>query len=521
MSLIVRVAGRAVNVSGLQCTATRRGGFETCSFTISAAANVSKGDDVRVWDGLFTVWHGFVNSTGIRQRGIIRSASVTAIGYGALLKRNPYSMIYIDRLLSRWTGPSTVRLTALTAQNPNSGPSTAIDPSNGNPGLEFRIEGVVASSGQAESMYDAGASNLIRQVGFSESAVANITPSANYLTQMFASITGDGSFESASGDGDATARADALYTLSTPRRFLHYLFRLGAASASDVSRQWKLVGLRVIGDHSLPYQARASALDGYMAVDVIEDAVIRSGAGFSILPLGGVGEDTVVPQCAAYEPIMPEEWIEQMIVLLGWNYGTWEPDPFSDRPVFMYGAPPTEATATVAYTACSDDSIDDVLTNQYTSAVAVSTDPAGYVTVTEVEKANPAVPDWWTNTLQLNLGVTVTPETQAAFLLALSQDTGRAAGSVRLPAVLTGGMPSHHLRPGRDRLTINGLPGAGGMLQDSGAVRGDTFSLDRITVSQDQAGSVVTTVDVDSGEDLVETLTARIGLAQQLAQVGG
>jgi hypothetical protein len=219
--------------------------------------------------------------------------------------------------------------------------------------------------------------------------------------------------------------------------------------------------------------------------------------------------------------VMPEQWIGQMITLLGWNFGTWEPDAFSDTPVFMYGAPPTEATASVEYADCSDDAIDDILTDQYTAALAVSQDAAGTVTRTEVSKRNPAVPDWWSNTLQLSLGVTVTPETQTAFLLALSQDQARAAGSIRLPAALAGGRASHHLRPGRDRIMINGLPNVGKLVEDSGAVRGDEFSIDRITVSQDQGGSLNTTIEVDSGADLVETLTARIDLARSLALVGG
>lgn len=528
MALVVRIDGQRVEHADLQFTSIRRGGFETCSFSVSHGVIPKRGSDVRVWDGLSTAWHGFVNSPGVRRsQSTGRSASVTAVGYGTKLKLGPYSMIYIDRDLGRWLANSKKRhLDMITnGYQPQSEPTVTVDVGQGAPALEFDLSGPLAgpTGATCEAHYDAGPGNLLSGLVFG-TTTSGITPAAAWFQDAFGAnqddfLTGILTFVT---DNDATGRTIAQFNLSSPRRVICLRIGFLGTSVSDLPRVMWAVGVAVIGDHGLPV-AGTAVNAGFRARDIIEDAVARSGADFEVKNLGGPDADFSVQHAAYYDPTPPEQIIEEMVTLLGWDYGTWEPNALSNVPVFMYGAPPSAVTASVQYLECSNDSIDQVLTDQYTDAIVNSQDVAGSLKRVTVTADNPNVPRDWRNTLALNLGMQGldTSEAHGAFLLALTQDNARGAGSIQLPAeVRTAGghKPSHLLRPGRERIAINGIPIGDKLL---GPARNDTFSLNRISVTEDSAGVLNTVVEVDSGADLVETLSARIDLATQLAGVGG
>lgn len=511
---IVRVDGKRVQHSDLSFSSIRRGGFEACSFTVSQGVEIRRGADVRVWDGTSTAWHGFVNSPGVRRTpGGGRNSSVTAIGYGSKLKLDPFSMVYADSDINRWTGMSPERQASFAATTqPLGGPS--VEPSgDGSSSIVLNADGPIAVTAQIEAWYDASPGNKV--IGLYLSRVTAVGMVGANFTDAIGQNEVDGSIGAetallASTQSDTLTTADVSYFSVSGQRYIRIALAVGGAVAANEHRQRQYNHIKVIGDHGLPY-----SVSGIKVTDIIEHAVKQARDSFDIVNTGGADSEFVTGHAAYYDPVLPEQIVDDMIQLLGWGYGTWEPSLLSSLPVFMYGAPPTDVTATVNYADCSNDSIDEVLTDQFTRAIVISTDAAGKTLRSVIDRGHPTAPADWENTVVFNLGLqgSGVASAHAAFLLALSQDNARAAGSIQLPAkVKVGGSekPSHMLRPGRERIAIHGVPIESSVI--GGNVRGDTFSINRLSVTEDN-GVPNVTVELDSGADLVETLSARVELA--------
>jgi hypothetical protein len=511
MGLVCLIDGVAAPLATFEFTLSDPGGPETLTAQIQAGPAPAPGARVRVLDGVEPIWDGIVEEPGQRHTGTRSSANVTAVGQAVALKRNPYSMVYIDRDLSRWGGPTLTRRTVLTTYTPQGAPSPIQDTSG--PVLSFQLEGAISAQAQSEGFYDAGPGNLVGRVGFAGDAVS-ITGAAAWLTQMFASPDGNGSFENVSSDTDGAGVADAVYTLTTPRRYLHFIMRLASSSATVSTRMYNLQGLRVIGNHEVPVQVILGDLDGVRATDVARDAARRSGARFRV---DVADNGLVLPQLVYREAVEPEQIIDDMAVLLAWHWGVWPGGVLEDTPVFVLAPPPSEATALVRYEQIQDLDLTEQLSGMYDSALVTYEDGAKTSGRVTVSRRHPRLPDGIDQQLLIDAGAGSAEYAQALGLLTLAaaQQQSRAAGSGRLPAVIQtqagGPLPAHRLRPGRDRLQIAGMPLTGSMIED-GAGRLDAFRVKRLSVRVEK-GEPRTTVEFDTGADLIETLQARVAAA--------
>lgn len=235
--------------------------------------------------------------------------SPSAVGWQAHLDDDKsVTFLGIDRTLSTWTGPSYIRQTGLTGFNPNTGPDTAVDPSNGQPSLMFAVDGPAGTAGQSEGMYDAGPGNLVGRVIFA-GAPLNFGTAAAVLTQMSASSTTIPT-DSVSADTDGAAVALATYTLTTPRRYLHYIFRFTTALASDVMRRYYLQNLAVIGNHGLTLYGNSGA-EGLLASDIVKYGVSRWAPMLTYTSETVEPSDFAIPQFTLTDPSTLAELIRQ------------------------------------------------------------------------------------------------------------------------------------------------------------------------------------------------------------------
>lgn len=525
MSLTVLINGARVDHSSLSCSSVRRGGFEACNFQIPRGIPPTKGSEIAVFDGCSWVWHGYVEEAGQTHDQGVRGANVVGVGYGGALKRNPYSMIYIDRDLSRWRNTSVSRLLNLIAGGFRNQGTWQVQPNDsGIPVIQTALQAPWPANAIISIHYDAGAGNSIASLrGVTSNALgvnfadvtwnihANLATADNLVTgQVSTDVRAAGSgggWQVNGGSGYRYAEINQLYA--------------AAFTGDNLEYQLHWSTLRVFGNHGLRYaNGPGNGDDGCYAVDVIKDAIHRSDAGFTL----EVADDPyIVEQLAYYEPVQPEQVVDQMAKLLGWNYGTWEPGLFSSQPVFKAGPPPSVPTCQVSYIDCHDVDINDKLSEMYDRAIVLSSDVAGTTERTDIEAPHPGLPEGIHNTTTFNLGVTTTAATQGAFLLSLLQEQARAAGQIgQLPPLVrygSGQKPAHLLRPGLDRITVIGLPNSGNLVADSNAARQDTFLISRLSLTEAEDGTVSTTVEVDSGSDLTETLNARLDIDRVLAGV--
>lgn len=522
MSLLVYVDGKRVDHTGYNSTGVSRGGFETCTFQIPSGTPPKKGVPIRVYDGLSTVWYGYVDEAGHTHDRGARGANVTGLGRSADFNRDPYSMIYIDRdLNSRWGSISQSRRASLASTWNIVDPTVSDDNASANPGIVLdTTEDVIGSSGVlCEAWYDAGAGNLVGRFLF---GVTLDTTAASSVTVYASSDDITTVVESLNAASSVNIPFDER-SPTTPRRNL--IVQALNSTAATAPRRRTIWNVIVMGDHGLTLRSVIDAFDGILATEILMDAIERAAVDVVLDSLDGPGSNYVVPHCVYPTPVPPAQVLTDMITLLGWTWGVWEPDLFGSRPRMTIGAPPSAPTCVAHYEDCTDVDINDSLSNLHDSIIVTYQDAAGKQSVVEITKEHPGMPPGVHNAMSVNLGVTDTARTQGLYLLALDQDQTRAVGGLTLPPfvqTLGGGIkPSHLLRPGLDRLTIQGLPNTGSLVSDSNSSRGDTFLIERISVTEDDKGVITTTAELDSGLNLTETLNARVDLDHQIVGVGG
>src|SRR5687768_6635262 len=134
MSVTVICDGKRCDTASLQYTSVDPGGFETCTFGLEAGPAPRPGAEVLVLDGLEVAWHGMVEEPGQRHQQGRAAANVSAVGYGAALKRNAYPMIYMDRSTQRWQNAGRQRILDLIAATVTQhAPAVTQDPTTGEP----------------------------------------------------------------------------------------------------------------------------------------------------------------------------------------------------------------------------------------------------------------------------------------------------------------------------------------------------------------------------------------------------
>jgi hypothetical protein len=515
----VNVGGRDLTdrADSLVFSAVANGGFEIATFGLPAADRPAKGAPVVIRQGLEVAWGGrVVEPTEHAQHGR-GTKTVGCEGWQALLKDNPYQMVYVDRELVQWKGPSITRQIALVGAKYLQGTlATAPDTQGGAPGLAVALP---SSFGETikpivEAFYDAGPGNLIGAVYGVQTATAQ---PAGWAMIVY-SCTDDQANGQIAQSTFTTTPNTFNDTLGGPVR---YLLLQNAAAAGPVSTdtpslaQW--TKLAVYGNHGLT--RRGEEPGGFYPSDIVRHALGKAKGISSGVIVDSTGY--IAPHSVYRTPTTQDVVINDMAKLLGWNWGVWEPPTvLASEPRLDFRPPPTEATAVIAKAECDQLDITSRLGDLYDTCLVTFTDAAGSLGQVTVTLANPQLAEAGivgrTLVLPGGLSSKAAAETLGLFALSLSQLSSRAAGQATLPRYVRlpggGSKPACLLRPGNDRLRIGDLS-AGGPLLEQGTSRRDVFHVNRVETTVGSDGVPSTRVELDQGTNLLETLQARLALS--------
>lgn len=525
MALTVICDGRDVTAlaGGLTFSSVDPGGYEACSFTVPGGTPTpAPGATVRVFEGLTVAWEGMVEDPGPALSDQRQAGQVSCVGFGAALKDNPYRMIYVDRDLSQWRGPGTQRQATIVSQNGVVGNmQAAADVTNGLPAI---VDGATgpwgASAGmRAEAYYDALISQ-IASVYYNFSPNANVGPTdTNWQWHVLGADVDDGSSFPDDSPNLRAASGSGYYTFSAARRFAVLQLAHTTTTTDSLTHQLYWRNPAVYGNHGLT--RRGSDPGGFYPADI-------AGHALTQVPSIAAGQFDTDPNAyialhAAYRDLtLPETVVDDMAKLLGWHWGVWEAlSMLGSTPRLDFRARPSSPTAVVSRSDCENLQISERRSQLYDTCTVTYTDAAGTQGAATVVIPNPRLPSGTSRTLQLAMGIgsSATATALATMALELAQASQRGGGAPLLPGsvLLPGGgsKPAHLLKAGLDRLRITDLPDSGPITAPD-SQRFDTFRIARVETSV-QRGVPRTTVEIDEGADLLETLTARLAIAATLA----
>lgn len=499
------------------------GGYEACSFTLPpSVAQPKPGDHVLILEGLATAWEGMVEDPGPTQSSQRAEGQVQAVGYGAKLKDNPYSMIYASRDLAAWRATSVARRLNLTSYRIGEmtvGPDTA----NGKPGITTGWNGAWTDKAVAESWYDAGPGNTIAACYLEWTRQPSVDyTDTNWDWDLWRSASDDTGETRIGGNLRAAGPSSNIFTFTAQRYVMLQLAYLAAGGGSDAeySVSWRNLGL--YGPHGLDRQAITDEPPGLFPADIAAHALTQTT---------GIAEGVVDTDPAGFiaghvvyrDATLPEQVIDDMAKLLGWHWGVWEaPSILGSTPRLDFRARPPSATAVVSRADCDGLKISERRSQLYDRVVVTYTDAAGTPGQATVTAENPRMPADSDRTLgPLSIGISSqgAAEDYGAQALALAQSSQRGGGSPILPSMvlLPGGgtKPAHLLKAGLDRLKITDLPDSGSWTETD-TRRFDTFRVKRVETSVEN-GNPRTRVELDEGADLLEVLNARFAIAATVA----
>lgn len=502
------------------------GGFEAASFSIPRdMPQTLRGQYVRLDAGLHVAWEGRVSQI---QRSLGHRTQIMCEGYGALLKDNAASMVFVDRALTRWQQASVQRQINLTAANEApSTPQVSADPTSGNPSLAFIINDswVAPNIPVSEGWYDAGPSNLIGRIYLDN---VSSLPGANWTMASFVSSDANATttinFGSSILNNDATGAA--YFTPGSQYRFAFLQLAPnatpgGAQGAQFAAYQRKLA---VYGTHGLT--GRGSDPQGLYPSDIF---------GWTVGQVPGLQAGTVqqtdasnfiVPHSVYYTPVTLDQIAGDMSTIQGWHWGVWESlAPLTGNTIpradFRPRPQPGAFTAFFHREACDTLDIREDLSQQYNGAIANFTNVDGTLGTVTVTADNPVLDQAGIASRTLVLqGGTMTPATAAVFAaesLAITNIQARVAGSADVISAIdgpSGPTAAFLLKPGIDRVRIGDAPSV-----DAFGAQSD-FPLTRMECSLSSSG-ITTSLELGSGANLVETLNARLAAATALAGNGG
>lgn len=525
--LTIIAGDRVLEESALTVSNADPGGFQVMTVSAPGADLVPPDSPARVLLGTDTAWHGVVNEPGAATRDTRADDQLGAVGYGAKLRDNPFSVVYIDRDFSAWKGASTTQRAFLLGAG-----YTAVDPqarqdASGIPALATEVTGEWVGSAIADvnAWYDAGPGNRIAALFYAFNAGANVnTADTNWSWQAALTDIDHSSVPGAELTGNLRAASGSgVFTPSRARRYA-LLFMFYAIAGGEAGKKygvdWRT--LAAVGDHGVPVHGTVADPGVYLH-DVWLHALARSGAG--ILPGRVDNASNFLARHLVYRDA-PPEGAERIMLdaaqLLAWHTGVWEPvSVFDDTPRGWLCAPPTEPTCVVYRREC--DQFDSPKLRRdllYTRAEVKHRDSAGTTGVQVVELKNPLLDG--DRTLQLDLGIGSAGEAAAygRFALLLAASSARAGGSctvgdtVHLPG--GGRLPAILLKAGRHRIQIPDLPDSGSMTEMG--TRRDTFLIRRVETTV-QGGRMSTRIEFDGGADLLEVLNARTAMALAAANL--
>lgn len=512
--LTVYVNYKPIEASDISWSSVDPGGHEACSFTVPRSQSYPKpGDRIEVRDDLATVWLGRVEEPGNDYDHLRSAGHVSAVGYGAIFKDNQISDIFIDRDLSRWQGMSVQRqINYGSTSDPRTTPTVEPDGSTGNPSLKLQVGGPIpgASGGVCEAWYDAGEGNAIIQFQLQSAVVVNASGSS-WLTQTVLSdddvATGANILMS---DQDANTVAFRRDTAGSGQRYAYITWRFTTSSASTTEFYRLVSNVAVIGDHGVTLRQVGAGQDGFYPADIAQ-YICNQVSG---IDLGHFESSTsfVLVHSAYPEPVPHEDILNDMATLMGWHWGVWDSGLVTDgTPKLHFRSRPSTITVNVDLVECSSVSLAKSLSSMFNAARVAYQDAEGMTKYVSVSYPHPDIPSGLTRTVQLSAGVSTSANATVygqQILQLLQRDT-RAHGSVQLPPTVfcsNGAQkPSHLLKAGLDRIFINGLQDMR-FTEDKNV---NAFRIQRVSCAQ-QGNNIVTSIELDSGANLIETLEARL-----------
>lgn len=266
------------------------------------------------------------------------AVSPQAVGWQAHLDDDQSAaMIYVDRDLSRWQGPSVQRQVNLLALPRGVGqPSVVPDATTGAPSLTLEVDDDWTTLPQIEGYYDAG--SLLRLASlYGAWKIAGIN-SADGNWSWSASLSSDDILTSTDSSGNLRAAGPGTFTVTataTNRRFAVLFLTYGAAGGTAGAKSVIFFTcLAAYGDHGLTKRGTADATNaqGFYPSDIVAHAVARwapklaftTGPGGTIDPFSTF----VIPHLAFTDPTTASDIIKQASRFDLPDWAVWEGPTF-------------------------------------------------------------------------------------------------------------------------------------------------------------------------------------------------
>lgn len=199
---------------------------------------------------------------------------VQTVGHIAHAKDRKFTEIYVDRDMSGWGEASLNRRGALnTANRKYESPSLSADES-GSPAVVTQLSGPWTANSTSETLYDAGAGNLIGAIWYRWERGAN-TDNTNVNWSWSVATFTDDTLATGNNTGDlrAAGPGSGYFTPSANRRYGHAQLLHGIAAGAAGTQYPLFWRFAVYGAHGLT--RRGDDPGGFYASDVMENIVQR------------------------------------------------------------------------------------------------------------------------------------------------------------------------------------------------------------------------------------------------------
>jgi hypothetical protein len=515
--LSVFVNGTRIEYTDLSYSSVDPGGFESCSFASKKDVQFNPGDDVRVFEGSETAWHGRIEEPGLELEYGRAANQVNAVGYGTNLRREPFAMIYVDGDMSNWAPVDVERRRALMVASLSPFDPQVENSASGLPALRLQVSDTWVSPNKpiCEAIWNSGPHTTIRRLFFNWSigthpaaADANWVASAYFWNEVAQTVIASSTdFQGVSASG-TTELSPGVTTNSI---LVQWYYNATPAGTAGVNFDIALTNFKVFGDHDLLVRSEVNAagttVNGLHLSDIVRHILRCSKVGFEV---DIDSNNLLVTQFSYREPADAESMVIDAAKLVGWHWGVWEPTTLGSTPRFKFKAPPKNATTFVSISDCDRLDITESLSSLYNEIYLTYTDGFGKQGFTTYRSEHPRIRNGETRRLVVNGGVlnSDAAPAYARYVLLLTQEDSRVSGSCELPTKMYDGRWAHLIRPGLDKLQIFGL----GQQQVLGSPNGrfDTFRIRRVSTTATENGTPRTTVEFDRGADLIEVLQARM-----------
>lgn len=319
----------------LEFSTSMPGGYRdlSCSLLRRLSGDERLFNDVRAYGpGNRTAWNGRLAQFPREDLQV----NPGAVGWSAHLRDDPsFREIYVDRDLSRWTGPSVQRqLNLLSTWDPSFDASVVPDSTSGSPSLKTSLQGDWANRTPiCETINDTGKIPLGSM--YYAWKIGSSVNAADPNWAWSAILGADDVFSSFDTNGNLRAAGPSTGTLTaTTSTRMVALLQQGYTAIPSIDHQsteypvfWTVLAL--YGRHGLTKVGAASATDaqGFYGHDLIANIVSRTAPLLTATQgSGGIEPNTgfVVPQAAFVEPTTGEEAIMLLNGYFLWEWGVYD-----------------------------------------------------------------------------------------------------------------------------------------------------------------------------------------------------